>query len=493
MMEERLDPKRYSGIIELQKNTKMVKNLLKDSVWNFVVAGFYLKQIRDNQLYLAAGFETMSSYAKSEFGFKSDSVISRFCQMNDRYSIDGNSIEINPKYEEFSKSQLQEMLYLSDEQIEDVTADMTVRDIRDIRKPEPVQEEQVNGLLSQMMERPDNIPGQIGIEELEGGRYMPKDHMDPAYATLLIKEAIYIVFSETSINSNILPLLIFEINEGCILNMEDFGGDGTFLSESTECAVEIVSTYVSVNTKKGKFDVNWNDFSIYIKELYVDDFATSQKSAAIVQQKEENNVVLQQEEPDEVIEIDVDEDPSYRPAAKPLENIIECEIKKNQESIETMRDYWEEHQPDTLAKYEAIVAGLELYLFEIQNKQEKESESEQVQPELPDLKNNDQRAKWLDDYRDWGVWYVDDRIGVTYYKYDFEDGSRLICEEYESTINKSNYFSNYFHLINPDMSKKKISGFNKFSIHQEYSKYSNSNTELIEFLKYIQKYGKEGK
>ena len=76
---------------------------------------------------------------------------------------------------------------------------------------------------------------------------------------------------------------------------------------------------------------------------------------------------------------------------------------------------------------------------------------EPEQPELPKLKNNDQRKEWLRNYKDWGLWYHDDRIDVNYYKYDFEDGSRLIVAEYP----KRKYYwnsgeledSHYFHLL----------------------------------------------
>lgn len=50
------------------------------------------------------------------------------------------------------------------------------------------------------------------------------------------------------------------------------------------------------------------------------------------------------------------------------------------------------------------------------------------------MKNNTQRKEWLADYRSWGVWYADKHIGVVYYKYDFDNGAKLIVEEYEDTL-----------------------------------------------------------
>jgi hypothetical protein len=53
-------------------------------------------------------------------------------------------------------------------------------------------------------------------------------------------------------------------------------------------------------------------------------------------------------------------------------------------------------------------------------------QSEPVQPELPILKNNDQRKEWAENYKAWGEWYYDENIDCHYYKYDFQNGDRLI-------------------------------------------------------------------
>lgn len=110
-----------------------------------------------------------------------------------------------------------------------------------------------------------------------------------------------------------------------------------------------------------------------------------------------------------------------------------------------------------------------------------------AQPELPKLKNNDQRKEWLRNYKDWGLWYHDDRIDVNYYKYDFEDGSRLIVAEYP----KRKYYWNfgevkdsyYFHLLKKN---KKYYGREK-TYDQQYVHTEDSETHLVEFLKNLQK------
>lgn len=112
---------------------------------------------------------------------------------------------------------------------------------------------------------------------------------------------------------------------------------------------------------------------------------------------------------------------------------------------------------------------------------------------LPEMKNNDQRKEWLRAYKDWGLWYEDKNIGVKYYKYDFQNGARLIVEEYapDPGEQKSWWVSRmtetyYMHLVGgpePD----RAGGVPKWAYHARYDKFPNSETELCEFLKGLQK------
>lgn len=115
-------------------------------------------------------------------------------------------------------------------------------------------------------------------------------------------------------------------------------------------------------------------------------------------------------------------------------------------------------------------------------------EEEPEQPELPRLKNNEERKAWLQNYRDWGVWYKDEHIGATYYKYDFDNGARLIAEVYTILSDKymPEYESYYFHLVGGPEPERK-GGIPKWTRRETYNKFPNSETELVEFLKEIQK------
>lgn len=111
---------------------------------------------------------------------------------------------------------------------------------------------------------------------------------------------------------------------------------------------------------------------------------------------------------------------------------------------------------------------------------------------LPIMKNNDQRKEWLRNYKAWGVWYEDKNIGVKYYKYDFENGARLIAEEYApDPVDRNSWWVSrsetyYMHLVGGPEPERK-NNIPKWTYHTRYNKFPNSETELVEFLKELQK------
>ena len=139
----------------------------------------------------------------------------------------------------------------------------------------------------------------------------------------------------------------------------------------------------------------------------------------------------------------------------------------------------------TIMQQQMVVAGLRLLQNYVKSMEEPE------QPPLPEMKNNDQRKEWLRNHKSWGLWYTDPHTGARYYKYDFDNGARLIAEEYDPEPKNDNSWwvpteSCYLHLVGgPE--PERAGGVPKWTHHPKYNKFPNSETELIEFLKEIQK------
>ena len=56
------------------------------------------------------------------------------------------------------------------------------------------------------------------------------------------------------------------------------------------------------------------------------------------------------------------------------------------------------------------------------------------QPELPLLKNNNQRAAFVDAYETWPLWIETKQTGERYYRYDLEDGTSMVVKVYHAMI-----------------------------------------------------------
>lgn len=280
--------KHYINTLTAEAASRIIKNDMTNVAKSCISIGFHLKAVRDRELFREMGYRSLWEYAADQFGLSMSSA-SRYIAINDQFSVGGNTPQLQPEYRNFSKSQLQEMLNMSPEQIGQVTEDMTVKEIRKLKKPETAEPEE---------KKPEEM--------------------------------------------------------------------------------------------------------IRKKKILVGALAA-----------------------------------------------MKCDL-----------DNAEQDKPD--------------------------------QPELPIMKNNDQRKEWLRNYRDWGLWYEDENIGVKYYKYDFENGARLIAEVYEGNERKRTFTAVYLHLVGgPEPPKHPKYGYGKWNRHERYDKHPDSETELVEFLKEVQKNGEK--
>ena len=131
---------------------------------SFVKIGWYLKHIRDGKLYTEDGYANIYECAADLFGY-SQSTVSRFINICEKFSKDNNSPELDTRYAGFDKSQMIEMLPLNPDELEKVTPDMTVAEIRTIKSGREPKE-------SKAQPEEDNIPGQTSIAS-DFPEYMP--------------------------------------------------------------------------------------------------------------------------------------------------------------------------------------------------------------------------------------------------------------------------------------------------------------------------------
>ena len=135
--------------------------------------------------------------------------------------------------------------------------------------------------------------------------------------------------------------------------------------------------------------------------------------------------------------------------------------------------------------YKVLIVALACYIHDLDEVMNPPVEPEQS--ELPKLKNNEQRKEWLNNYKEWGLWYRDENIDVNYYKYDFVDGSRLVVAEYpqrEQFWHCAPRDEHFYHLL--EKNREKYATANDV-YDRQYTHDTDSETYLVEFLKKIQR------
>ena len=366
------------------------KAILQENMTNmkmsFIAAGYYLKYIRDRELFREDGYESIWEFAEDNYVIKK-STASRWMAMNDKFSQGGNSPSLAEEYKGFEKSQLQEMLYLDDKQIESVTPDMTVRDIREVRKPEPVSAYGTNRAEDDSADNEENavatsqqdeeqLPGQMTVEDF--------------------------------------PELIPDQND---------------LKEESE--VEKVHGEI-------------------VESEFVDDETDHNES-----RENEKFEELSDQTDAELLRDLLDQ-------AKDRLSLMMEEFSEN--------DIRVRKQKLIVGAYAGTIADLDLY-----------ADQNRKQPELPKLRNNDQRKAFLNNYREWPVWFRVNEASEVYYRYDLPDESSIVICEY--------------HFYLPWLSKDQDrTGTREYLLKPGYHYLEDcktNTTTLVEHLKNIQKEEKE--
>lgn len=118
--------------MEYQDLKSGIRSHLESAAEDFFMVGYFLRQISENALFTEDGYKSIWDFAKGEYGLSASSA-SRFMAINARFSIDGGE-HMEEKYIGMGASKLQEMLGLPDEELEKVTQETTVREIRAMKK-----------------------------------------------------------------------------------------------------------------------------------------------------------------------------------------------------------------------------------------------------------------------------------------------------------------------------------------------------------------------
>lgn len=118
-----------TGSIRLDRSIKKIRTEIERGVKASHKIAIELNNIKTNELYTDIGYDDFSAFAEQYFGI-SKSQASRLTAVADTFL----GPEFEGKYDEYSNSQLVEMLKANAAQLAKITPEMSVRAIRDLIK-----------------------------------------------------------------------------------------------------------------------------------------------------------------------------------------------------------------------------------------------------------------------------------------------------------------------------------------------------------------------
>nr|WP_296439667.1 hypothetical protein [uncultured Acetatifactor sp.] len=430
-----------------------IKHAIKRSACDAVRLGHLLRRMMEEKLWVGY-YDSLDSYLRQELHMDY-SMACRFEAINRKYSVGGRSGNIDEKWEDYSQGVLIEMLNMSPELEAKVTPDMTVRQVREIKRQARREKQKRKAETETVVAAEGEAPEACSISA-----EVPVQETDPLTES-----------EEDGNGAEAFPA-------------KDEVPDAEY--RELDPVEEVATSQPAGSMQESEAG---KEGDAVAREDAAEDVSGAEPDGPEPEASSERHIALQmatgsayEEEPDshaidrlaEVKEILAKEQ-------KMLDDFMEA--ASEDESV------LESHMYKRLA---VIVAALTAMVRSLEEAEAAEPDTEErKQPPLPPLKNNDQRREWLKSYKDWGLWYRDDNIGVDYYKYDFENGARLVVEVYqeEATRYYDAHEISFLHLVGGPEPQKGQHGICKWQRQGKYTKYPNSETELVEFLKEIQKKG----
>ena len=112
---------------------------MQNAAKEFVYIGFLLWEVKRYEYFYELNYGSVYEYAEAELGFKRSStknfiaICEEFCRRND-WDKSMPTMHLDSKWNDFRYSQLTEMLSMSAKQREQAKPDMTVKQLRELKK-----------------------------------------------------------------------------------------------------------------------------------------------------------------------------------------------------------------------------------------------------------------------------------------------------------------------------------------------------------------------
>lgn len=142
------------GYRSYQEYKQELDTELKKTAEGFVRIGYLLKVARDTSILAESGYDNVIDFARAEYGLDKTQV-SRFMNINDKFSEGGYAPELKEEYQGFGYAKLSIMLLLPEDVNNVLAPDFSKAEIQQIK--DVVDEEKKTTDIEVMLERKDEV------------------------------------------------------------------------------------------------------------------------------------------------------------------------------------------------------------------------------------------------------------------------------------------------------------------------------------------------
>ena len=519
----------YNGPVTLEEAESYITSGLVSTARNYVAIGYWLRRIRDGKLYEEEGHQNFEQYVHEKYG-KDKGWASKCIKVNQQLSKDGDSPLLDSRYRDYSTYQLVELAYMTEEQREQATPEQTIKQLQEIRKPKEIPYYDIDGQQEMEKDYPEVIP--VVMSQLFPGEEIPEQEEQEPPVVEQAEVSQYFETEQEPAPGEPRKCITGKSKYGfcaccgidgiqcCAACVEDCNIRCGWLEEQTEKTPAADGTENAAEKQRtGNCLYAPNHLCTLSEEAKrspgIGEDCTNHCCFGCVRHgdcKMECTVSADHSELQNVLENDVEKQQGkdrIKPEEKQVDvNSEDCEESDDASSAEItdlqlLRDMLErkkrllatnlaipgiDESDEHIRMQKLEVAALASAVCDLVNLIELEEtvDEKPKQPELPYLRNNDQRTAFIDAYESWPLWIETKETGERYYRYDLPDGTSFVVKTYHSML--------YDYKAGVGMRYKEGYGANEQYILEPgkfFRDCQSNRSSMIEKLKELQKREKE--
>ena len=465
----------YNGPVTLEEAESYITSGLVSTARNYVAIGYWLRRIRDGKLYEEEGHQNFEQYVHEKYG-KDKGWASKCIKVNQQLSKDGDSPLLDSRYRDYSTYQLVELAYMTEEQREQATPEQTIKQLQEIRKPKEIPYYDIDGQQEMEKDYPEVIP--VVMSQLFPGEEIPEqEEQEPPVVEQAEVSQYFEIEKEEETSAADEPENAAEKQQeepqdsmtirGFIKHWKETCPDdfnltlramraGKDAGEKAKSIQRALAPYGFHCVSCSGYSFEFHSFSggmdwmvdgrkIHLKygrlanellcmyDPYMPQFDAKPVPPNEPQSSELQSITEDSENQEDVNPEDCEEGDDASSAEITDLQLLRDMLERKKRLLATNLAIPGIDESDEHIRMQKLeVAALASAVCDLENLIEPEEtvDKKLEQPELPYLRNNDQRAAFIDAYESWPLWIETKETGERYYRYELPDGTSFVIKTY---------------------------------------------------------------